>query len=292
VGPSVDGNQGLAASLWRRPRLQLSLLLAGPIGWLVIAYLGSLAVLFLAAFWQLDTFSGKVVHSYGLGNFETLIREDVYRSIVLRTVLIAAAVTVTDALLAFPIAFYMAKVASPRVRALLVIAIVMPLWSSYLVKVYSWRIILAEDGILNWALDPFGLKGPGFGNVATWLVFSYLWLPYMILPIYAGLERIPNSLLDASGDLGGGAGMTFRRVVLPLALPAVVAGSIFTFSLTLGDYITPQIVSSTQFIGNVVYTNVGVANNLPLAAAFATVPVVIMILYLLGARRLGAFESL
>jgi len=288
----VDGNQGLAASLWRRPRLQLSLLLAGPIGWLVIAYLGSLAVLFLAAFWQLDTFSGKVVHSYGLQNFETLIREDVYRSIVLRTVLIAAAVTVTDALLAFPIAFYMAKVARRRARALLVILIVMPLWSSYLVKVYSWRIILAEDGILNWALAPFGLHGPGFGNVATWLVFSYLWLPYMILPIYAGLERIPNSLLDASSDLGGGAGMTFRRVIFPLALPAVVAGSIFTFSLTLGDYITPQIVSSTQFIGNVVYTNVGVANNLPLAAAFATVPVIIMILYLLGARRLGAFESL
>ncbi len=292
MGPSVDGNQGLAASLWRRPRLQLSLLLAGPIGWLVIAYLGSLAVLFLAAFWQLDAFSGKVVHSYGVQNFQTLIQEPVYRSIVVRTVLIAAAVTVTDALLAFPIAFYMAKMASPKIRALLVIAIVMPLWSSYLVKVYTWRIILAEDGILNWALEPFGLKGPGFGNVATWIVFSYLWLPYMILPIYAGLERIPNSLLEASGDLGGGAGMTFRRVVFPLALPAVIAGSIFTFSLTLGDYITPQIVSSTQFIGNVVYANVGVANNLPLAAAFATVPVVIMILYLLGARRLGAFESL
>ena len=200
--------------------------------------------------------------------------------------------TVTDAILAFPIAFFMAKVARPRTRALLVIAVVMPLWSSYLVKVYAWRIILAEDGILNWALDPFGLSGPGFGNVATWLVFSYLWLPYMILPVYAALERIPNSLLDASGDLGGGAGLTFRRVVLPMALPGVVAGSIFTFSLTLGDYITPQIVSSTQFIGNVVYTNVGVANNLPLAAAFATVPVVIMVLYLLGARRMGAFESL
>jgi putative spermidine/putrescine transport system permease protein len=296
VGPGVDGNQGLgraaAATLWRRPRLQVSLLLAGPIGWLVIAYLGSLAVLFLAAFWQLDTFSGKVVHEYGISNFQTLIQEDVYRKIVLRTVLIAAAVTVTDALLAFPIAFYMAKLARRRARALLVIAVVLPLWSSYLVKVYAWRIILAEDGILNWALDPFGLSGPGFGNVATWLVFSYLWLPYMILPIYAGLERIPDSLLDASGDLGAGAGKTFRRVVLPLALPAVVAGSIFTFSLTLGDYITPQIVSSTQFIGNVVYNNVGVANNLPLAAAFATVPVVIMIIYLLGARRLGAFESL
>jgi putative spermidine/putrescine transport system permease protein len=292
VGAGLDRNQGVAAALWRRPRLQLSLLLAGPIGWLVIAYLGSLAVLFVAAFWRLDTFSGQVVQDYGLDNFRTLVENDVYRSIVFRTVLIAAAVTVTDAILAFPIAFYMAKVARPRVRALLVIAVVMPLWSSYLVKVYSWRIILAEDGILNWALDPFGLSGPGFGNVATWLVFSYLWLPYMILPIYAGLERIPDSLMDASSDLGGGAWLTFRRVVLPLAWPAVVAGSIFTFSLTLGDYITPQIVSSTQFIGNVVYTNVGVANNLPLAAAFATVPVFIMILYLLAARRMGAFESL
>jgi putative spermidine/putrescine transport system permease protein len=253
---------------------------------------GLAGVLFAAAFWHLDTFTGEVVQGFSLDNFQTLIEKDVYRSIVTRTALIAAAVTVTDAILAFPIAFFMAKVARSRTRALLVIAVVMPLWSSYLVKVYAWRIILAEDGILNWALDPFGLSGPGFGNVATWLVFSYLWLPYMVLPVYAALERIPNSLLDASGDLGGGAGMTVRRVVLPLALPGIVAGSIFTFSLTLGDYITPQIVSSTQFIGNVVYTNVGVANNLPLAAAFATVPVVIMVLYLLAARRLGAFESL
>jgi putative spermidine/putrescine transport system permease protein len=290
--PRVPARRRLAGTLWRHPKLQLGLLLAGPIGWLVIAYLGSLAVLFAAAFWHLDTFTGEVVQGFSLDNFQTLIEKDVYRSIVTRTALIAAAVTVTDAILAFPIAFFMAKVARSRTRALLVIAVVMPLWSSYLVKVYAWRIILAEDGILNWALDPFGLSGPGFGNVATWLVFSYLWLPYMVLPVYAALERIPNSLLDASGDLGGGAGMTFRRVVLPLALPGIVAGSIFTFSLTLGDYITPQIVSSTQFIGNVVYTNVGVANNLPLAAAFATVPVVIMVLYLLAARRLGAFESL
>jgi putative spermidine/putrescine transport system permease protein len=207
-------------------------------------------------------------------------------------VAIAALVTLTDAILAFPIAFYMAKVATPRMRALLVVAVLMPLWASYLVKVYSWRIMLANSGIVNWLLDPFGLSGPGFGNVATWLVFSYLWLPFMILPIYAGLERIPNSLIDASSDLGASAWMTFRRVILPLSFPAVVAGSIFTFSLTLGDYITPTLVSSTQFIGNVVYANVGIANNLPLAAAFATVPVVIMIVYLLIARRLGAFESI
>ncbi len=278
--------------LWRRPRLQLGLLLSGPMGWMVVAYLGSLAVLFVASLWRLDDFSGQLVKEYGLQNYQTLAEGDVYRQIVIRTVLIAAAVTITDAILAFPIAFYMAKVATPRVRSLLVIAVLMPLWASYLVKVYAWRIILGEEGILNWALGPIGLKGPGFGDVATWLVFSYLWLPYMIIPIYAGLERIPNSLLDAAGDLGGRPWATFRRVVLPLALPAVLAGSIFTFSLTLGDYITPQIVSSTQFIGNVVYANVGVANNLPLAAAFATVPVAIMIVYLLIARRLGAFEAL
>jgi putative spermidine/putrescine transport system permease protein len=186
----------------------------------------------------------------------------------------------------------MAKVASPRTRGLLIVAILMPLWASYLVKVYAWRLILQEEGVLNWSLAPLGLSGPGFGNVATWLVFSYLWLPYMILPVYAGLERIPDSLLEASGDLGAKAGRTFRSVVLPVTAPAVVAGSIFTFSLTLGDYITPRLVSSTQFIGNVVYDNVGVANNLPFASAFATVPIVIMIAYLLVARRLGAFDSL
>ena len=284
--------RGLAGFLYRRRRLRLSLLLAGPVGWLVIAYLGSLAVLFIAAFWQLDDFSGEIVQDPGFQNFKELIETPVYRSIVGRTVLIAALVTLTDAILAFPIAFYMAKVASPRARGLLVVAVLMPLWASYLVKVYTWRIMLQNDGVVNWLLDPLGIDGPGFGNVATWLVFSYLWLPFMVLPIYAGLERIPNSMLDASGDLGGHPWITFRRVVFPLALPAVVAGSIFTFSLTLGDYIAPTLVSSTQFIGNVVYSNVGVANNLPLAAAFATVPVLIMLVYLLIARRMGAFEDL
>jgi len=282
----------LADLLHGRRRTQIGLLLAGPLGWLVIAYLGSLAVLFIAAFWQLDDFSGQIVHSYSLTNFRTLWEGQVYREIVLRTVGVAAAVTVTDAIVAFPIAFYMAKVATPRTRALLTVGVLMPLWASYLVKVYAWRTILNEDGILNWALSPLGLHGPGYGIVATWLVFSYLWLPFMVLPIYAGLERIPDSLLDASGDLGGKPGVTFRRVVLPMAMPAIAAGSIFTFSLTLGDYITPQLVSSKQFIGNVVYANVGVANNLPLAAAFATVPVFVMIAYLLIARRLGAFEQL
>ena len=276
----------------RRRWWQLSLLLSAPVGWLVVAYLGSLAVLFVAAFWKLDTFSGQILHEWGTQNFETLWNGDVYRTIVFRTVGIAAAVTVTCAALALPIAFYMAKIASRRTRAILVVAILLPLWASYLVKVYAWRTILNEEGILNWALEPFGISGPGFGLVATWLVFTYLWLPYMILPVYAGFERIPNSLLDASGDLGAGAWRTFRSVIFPMVFPAVVAGSIFTFSLTLGDYITPSLVSSKQFIGNVVYANVGVANNLPLAAAFATVPVVVMVIYLLLARRAGAFEHM
>ncbi len=271
----------------------MSALLAAPLGWLLVAYLGSLVVLFVAAFWRLDPFTAEVIRDYSFTNFETLWRSDVYRDITLRTIGVAAAVTVIDALLAFPIAFYMAKVASPGVRGLLVVAILMPLWASYLVKVYAWRIILQGNGPLNWALEPFGLSGPGFGTTAGVIVFSYLWLPYMVLPLYAGLERIPDSLLEASSDLGGKAGRTFRRVILPLAFPALVAGSIFTFSLTIGDYITPQIVmAGNQFIGNVVYTNVGVANNLPLAAAFATVPVVVMVVYLLLARRMGAFESL
>jgi putative spermidine/putrescine transport system permease protein len=282
----------LAGRLHGRKKTQLGLLLAGPIGWLGLAYLGSLAVLFVAAFWRLDPFTSQVVHEYGTQNFQTIAEGSTYRTIAARTISIAALVTLADVLLAFPIAFYMAKVARPRVKALLIVAVLMPLWSSYLVKVYAWRTILSTEGILNWALEPFGLTGPGFGNVATWLVFTYLWLPYMIIPVYAGLERLPASMLDASGDLGGRPWTTLRRVILPLVFPAIVAGSIFTFSLTLGDYITPQLVSSTQFIGNVVYTNVGVANNLPLAAAFATVPVVVMIVYLLIARRLGAFENL
>jgi putative spermidine/putrescine transport system permease protein len=282
----------LSSFLHRHSRLRLGLLLAPPLSWLLIAYLGSLTVLFVAAFWRLDPFTSQIVHDYGFQNFRQLWETDVYRTITIRTIAIAAAVTLTDIVLAFPIAFYMAKVASLRARNLLVVAVLLPLWASYLVKVYAWRIILEENGILNWALSPFGLSGPGFGNVATWLVFSYLWLPFMILPVYAGLERIPNSMLEASADLGGKGWRTLWRVVLPLALPAIAAGSIFTFSLTLGDYITPQLVSSTQFIGNVVYINVGVANNLPFAAAFATVPVVVMVIYLLLVRRIGAFDNL
>ena len=274
-----------------RPRLQIGSLLSGPIAWLVIGYLGSLAVLLIASFWSVNAVSGELVKGFTFDNYKELLDQSVYKDVAVRTVGIAAAATLTDALLAFPIAFYMAKVASPRVKGLLVVAILMPLWSFYLVKVYAWQSMLATGGFIDWALDPFGLSGPGYGSTAVWLVESYLWLPYMILPIYAGLERIPNSMISASEDLGAHPWRTFRSVVFPLAFPAIVAGSIFTFSLTLGDYITPTLVSpDTQFIGNVIFSQH--TNNLPLASAFAVVPIIVMIAYLAIARRLGAFEHL
>jgi putative spermidine/putrescine transport system permease protein len=284
--------RAVAVALYRRPLAQLTLLLAAPLGWLVIAYLGSLALFLVTSFWSVDSHTGNLVTTPTLKNYVEIATTEVYRTIAIRTLVMATLVTVTCVVVAFPIAFYMAKVASPRVRGILVVSILLPLWSGYLVKVYAWRLILSQNGVLNSMLDPLGLHGPGYSDVAVWLVESYLWLPYMIVPIVAGLERIPSSLLEASSDLGGRAGITFRRVILPLAIPAVIAGSIFTFSLTLGDYITPQLVSNTRFIGNVVYDFVGVAGNQPLAAAFAMVPVTIMLVYLLIARRLGAFEAL
>jgi putative spermidine/putrescine transport system permease protein len=288
--PKRSVGRRLADLFHGRPWLQVTGLLSAPLAWLVIGYLGSLAVLLAAAFWSVSALTGEVSQTFSLDNFKTLIDDPVYRTIAWRTVRIAGLVTITDALLAFPIAFYMAKVASRRVRAAMVVAVLMPLWSFYLVKVYAWRTMLSTDGIINWALGPLHIHGPGYGTTAVWLVMSYLWLPYMILPIFAGLERIPNSLLSASEDLGASPFTTFRRVILPLAFPAVVAGSIFTFALTMGDYITPQLVSNTQFIGTVVSNNI--TNNLPLASAFAVVPIVVMVVYLLIARRLGAFEHL
>src|SRR3954451_2009256 len=290
--PKRSAGRRLADLFHGRPALQVGALLSGPLAWLVIGYLGSLAVLLAAAFWSVSALTGEVSQTFSLDNFKTLVDTPVYRTIAWRTVRIAGLVTITDAIIAFPIAFYMAKVARRRMKAVLVVAVLMPLWSSYLVKVYAWRTILSTDGVLNWALGPLGLHGPGYGNVAVWLVMSYLWLPYMIIPIFAGLERIPDSLLSASEDLGASPFTTFRRVILPLSFPAVVAGSIFTFSLTLGDYITPQLVSNNQFIGNVVYTNVTGGTNLPLGSAFAVVPIAVMVVYLLIARRLGAFEHL
>ncbi|MBA2949387.1 ABC transporter permease [Streptomyces himalayensis] len=281
----------LAGTLHRRPRLRLSLLLSAPLLWLVLAYLGSLAALFLSAFWTTDSFTSEVVKVWSTDNFEALLTESLYRQVALRSVGVALAVTALCAVIAFPIAFYTARVARPRWRPLLVVAILTPLWASYLVKVYAWRLILSEGGPLDWALRPFGLSGPGYGLTATVLVLTYLWLPYMILPIHAGLEQLPDGLLDASADLGAGTGRTFRSVVLPLVLPSVAAGSVFTFSLSLGDYITVQIVGGkTQLIGNLVYSNVTL--NLPLAAAVGTVPVVVIVLYLLAVRRTGALRSL
>jgi len=289
AGPSP--RRRLASTLHQRSGLRLGLLLATPVGWLVIAYLGSLLVLFINAFWQRDAFTGLVVREFTLDNFREIVENPLYRTVTLRTVFMAAAVTVTCALLAFPIAYYMARIASPRARGFLVVAVLIPLWASYLIKAYTWRLILAEDGVMNWFLEPIGLKGPGYGEVGLWLVFTYLWLPYMILPIYAGLERIPSSLLEASSDLGARSGMTFRKVVLPLVVPALAAGSIFTFSLTLGDYIAPSLITTTQFIGNLILLNFGVP-DLPFAAALSLVPLAIMVVYLVIVRRFGAFEAL
>jgi putative spermidine/putrescine transport system permease protein len=287
VGKRSAGRR-LAGLFHGRPRLQIGSLLAAPMAWLVILYLGSLIVLLVTAFWTVDPLSGSVIKELSFDNFEELVNVPVYRSIIWRTVRTALLVTITDAIIAFPIAFYMAKVASRRTKAMLVVAVLMPLWSSYLVKVLAWREMITEHGVVNWLLEPLGLHGPGEGLVAVWLVMSYLWLPYMILPIFAGLERIPNSLISASEDLGASPFTTFRRVILPLAFPAVVAGSIFTFSLTLGDYIAPALVSNDQFIGTTIRASI--TNNQPFAAALALVPIVVVIAYLGVARRLGAFE--
>ncbi len=292
-GGSPSLARRISTWLYPRRRLQVGLLLAGPLGWLTIAYFGALFILLLSAFWEKDGFTGRVEpFTWSLDAFQQLFSTEVYRVIAIRTIGMAILVTITDALLAFPIAYYMARVASPRKRGMLVVAVLMPLWAAYLVKVYAWRIVLQGNGPLEWLLGPFGIPAPGLDELSNaWLVLSYLWLPYMILPIYAGLERIPSSLLEASGDLGARPFMTFRRVVLPLVFPALVAGSIFTFSLTLGDYITPDLVADAKFIGNVIYDN-SALGNLPLAAAYSMLPIAIMTVYLLVARRLGAFESL
>jgi putative spermidine/putrescine transport system permease protein len=286
----------VSAALFRRPWLRAGLLLSGPTAWFVLIYLGALFLLFLSAFWSVDSFSGKIVHSWTLTNFETLFKVSAYRTIALRTIGIAAAVTVTDIVLAVPFAFFAARIASRRLQAALFVAVLIPLWSSYLVRVFAWRLILAKEGVLNWFLGQVGLGSVniGYSNWAMWIVFSYIWLPFMILPVWAAIERVPESLIEASADLGARGWRSFRSVLLPLILPGIVAGSIFTFSLTLGDFITPTLVggAGSTFIGNVVYQEVGISNNVPFAAAFATVPLVIMGIYLLVARRLGAFEAL
>jgi putative spermidine/putrescine transport system permease protein len=286
----------LSGLLWRRPWLKALGLLTPPLAVFVIVYVGSLGVLFVSSFWTVNSFTAEIEHTWTLANYRQIFdTTQPYLHIAALTLEMAAAVTVTDAVLAFPLAFFMARVARPRTRAVLFVMVLLPLWSSYLVRIYAWQTILAHDGAINWALNGVGLPNQNlaYTNWAMWIVFSYVWLPFMVLPVYAALERIPDSYLEASADLGAGGLRTLRSVILPLALPGIVAGSIFTFSLTLGDYITPILVggTSSQFIGNVVYSFIGEA-NIPFAAAFATIPMVIMGVYLLIARRLGAFEAL
>jgi putative spermidine/putrescine transport system permease protein len=261
--------------------------------WLGVAYLGALGALLITSLWTQNDFTGAIERIWTLDNFRDLLTVEVYRTITLRTLGIAALVTVIDAVLALPVALFMAKVASPRLQRVLVIAVLMPLWASYLVKAYAWRGMLSADGLIAAIASPFGLGTPGYGLVATTMTLAYLWLPYMVLPLYAGFERLPDSLFEASADLGAGAWTTLRRVVVPMVFPAFVAGSIFTFSLSMGDYIAVKIVGGTsQLLGNVVYDNQGAANNLPFAAAVATVPIVVMLAYLAAVRRTGALEQL
>lgn len=292
---SSKGMARVSAALWRRAWLRATLTLTPPLAWFLVIYIASLLLMLVTAFWTVNPFTNVLEHSWSLANFNQLFSSP-YPTIILRTVEMAAIVTVTDAVIALPFAYYMARVASPRGRRVLFTAVLLPLWASYLARVYAWIVILQKGGTLSWTTSKLGLGAVniGYTNAAMWVVFSYIWLPFMIVPLYGALERIPDSLLEASGDLGAHAWRTFRTVVLPLALPGIIAGSIFTFSLTLGDFITPLLVggAGAQFIGNVIYSNIGTANNLPFAATLALVPIAIMVIYLLGARALGAFESL
>ncbi|SEL72183.1 ABC transporter permease [Streptacidiphilus jiangxiensis] len=276
----------LAGALHRRPGLRLSALLSAPMAWLVLAYLGSLGVLLMSAFWTTNDFTSQVEYVWNTDNFASVISDPVYRTVALRTLGIAVGVTVVDAGLALPMAFYMARVARPGSRRLLLVAVTAPLWAGYLVKAYAWWVMLSHGGVLDW------LGGtPGFGVPAVVITLSYLWLPYMVLPLYAAFAALPDSLLTASADLGARPWRTFRSVILPLAKPALLAGSIFTFSLSLGDYLTVQIVGgTTQMLGNVIASDVTL--NLPMAAAVSCVPVLLIVGYLLAVRRTGALENL
>ena len=294
VDVSALPGRGVSSTLHRHPRVRLTLTLLPPLGWLLVFYLGALFLLLINAFWTVDSLTAEIVREFSLQNFETLWSSPVYRTITVRTVLMASAVTVADIALAVPIGYYAARIASRRMRSALLVAVVMPLWTSYLIKAFALQTITAPRGLLESVLGAVGLPSPGIGNSlwSIWLTFTYLWLPFVVLPVYAALERVPESYLEASSDLGAKGWTTLRKVVWPLALPGIVAGSIFSFSLTLGDYIAPILVGNTLFIGNVIYDSVGVANNLPFAAAFSMVPIVIMAIYLSIARRLGAFEAL
>src|ERR1700761_288653 len=286
----------LSTALWRRPWARATLLLTPPLAWFLLVYIASLVILLVTAFWTVNPFTSNIEQTWTLSNFREIFTTPAYLSDIGQTVGMAAAVTVTDAVIAFPFAYFMARVAAPRTRTALFVAILLPLWASYLAKVYSWVLIFTNHGFLDWVVGGLGLGHPQliYTNWAVYTVFCYLWLPFMIIPVYGALERVPASLIEASADLGGRTWQTTRSVLIPLILPGIVAGSIFTFSLTLGDYITPLLVGGTSanFIGNIIYTNIGIANNVPFAAAMALVPIVIMGIYLSGARALGAFEAL
>jgi putative spermidine/putrescine transport system permease protein len=280
--------RGAASSVSVRRRISLAFLLVPPLTWLVVAYLGSLAVLLVSAFWSTNAFTGAVVHSFTFDNVVRVLTDDVFRTATVRTVSVALTVTVICGVLAVPLAFYMAKIASPRVRLALVVAVTTPLWASYLVKAYAWRMLLSPEGPLSWATG----YTPGYGLVATVVTLTYLWLPYMVIPVFAAFSRVPDSLIDASSDLGASDLSTLRMVVAPLVFPGIAAGSIFTFSLSLGDYIAVTIVGGkTQLLGNIIYGQLVTANNQPLAAALSIIPLVAIVAYLLAMRRTGALEN-
>ena len=273
-------------------KARIAALLSLPIAWLGVLYIGSLAALFITSIWKIDTFTSKVVREFTLSNFIDVLTDKAYFNVTMRTVGVAIAVTIICAVLAIPMAFFIARVAKPKSRPVLIALVITPLWASYLVKIYAWRTMMAPDsGFLNWLISPIGLSSPGFGMVAVIIGLSYLWLPYMVLPIYAGMEKLPDSIIDASADLGAKPGRTFLKVILPITWPAIIAGSLFTFSLSLGDYITVQILGGTfQMLGNVVYQNF--ALNLPFAAAVALIPVIVMFIYLGSVRKTGALDNL
>jgi len=286
----------VSGALWRRPWARATLLLTPPLAWFLLLYIAALVVLLITAFWQINPFTTNIERVWSLSNLSTIFSSSAYQSVILRTVGMAAAVTLIDTVVALPFAYFMARIATRRTRTFLFVAILLPLWASYLAKVYSWLLIFTHDGVLDWTLSRIGLGQVHliYTNWAVFIVFCYLWLPFMIIPVYAALERIPPSQIEASQDLGARTWRTTRSVILPLALPGIVAGSIFTFSLTLGDYITPLLVGGTSanFMGNIIYSNIGIANNVPFAAAMALIPIAIMAVYLLTARALGAFEAI
>ena len=283
----------VSSFLYKNIKARLALLLAAPVLWLGLVYVAALVMLLVTAFWTIDEFTGNTQVAFNLDNIFSLFTDSLYTAVTLRTIGIAVAVTLVDVLLALPIAFFMSKVAGPRLKNILAISVLLPLWASYLVKAYAWRSVLSDKGALQWLVQPFGLHTPGYSLIGAAMTLGYMWLPFVILPIYGGLEKVPANLLEASSDLGAKTFTTLRRVVFPIILPSIIAGSIFAFSLTLGDYITINIVGgANQMLGNLIYTNVGTANNLPMAAALALIPIAIMFVFLSAVRRTGALKNL